>query len=257
MKVLCRTRSCSHYVTQLCLSRKQRGRLLEIVRIKQFSAYQWRSFCSTLVESPVVAVSWSHCRKSQRSRPLCEGRRRGQLRQRVTRCVSSRWWCRVVLHSAERKPGASLVLVMRRCCSEAQQWKHTSNRFPIVFYYLVLWERRDDVLTLVIPIELGSEAALEFESRRNVVHRQLQSIVHWIRHWSDAGSALQFGYKEVQWSVSSHDGAMARYTVEYISWIDMIAKKGACFTGRSRTWTVAGHPAEHETLTGPPPYWNF
>ena len=47
-------------------------------------------------------------------------------------------WCRVVLHSAERKPGANLVLVMRRCCSEAQQWKHTSNQFPIVFYYAVL-----------------------------------------------------------------------------------------------------------------------
>ena len=55
--------------------------------------------------------------------------------------------------------------------------KYTSNRFPIVFYYIVLRERRDDVLTLVIPIEFGSEAALEFESRRNVVHRQLQSIV--------------------------------------------------------------------------------
>ena len=126
--------------------------------------------------------------------------------------------------------------------------KYTSNRFPIVFYYIVLRERRDDVLTLVIPIEFGSEAAWEFESRRNVVHRLLQSIVHWIRHWSDAGSALQFGYKEVQWSVSSHDGAMARFTVEYINWIDMIAKKSVYFTG-SRTWTVAGHPAEHETLT--------
>ena len=29
----------------------------------------------------------------------------------------------------------------------------------------------------------------------------------------------------------------------------MIAKKGACFTGKSRICNMAGHPAEHEALT--------